>query len=632
MSTISGIFNRNEKPADIQTLKRMMNATVMARVDSRNTVSHGSIALGSLISFFTEEDHFETQPLESSNGDLLLVADVRLNNRSILKNKLNFSAQPLNSIPDSEFILHSYLKWGRDCPLHLEGDFAFAIWDKTQKTLFCARDAFGLRPFYYQLSLKQFVFSSSLNGVLANSEVDTRLNEQQMAHFLLGPIRTADTTFYKDILRLPSAHRIWIDNDRVEIDRYWEPSDQDCIRLSSENDYVDAFKECFNNAVCACMRADRSIIVSLSGGLDSSSVTTVAASHLEALGKRLPTITTFSENNLKKPPRNKDPDERSYVKSLQQYIDNIDCHFIEIFDPKPNWQDLERSFEILAEPHLQSFSTHRGQFTLDLMEELDIRVLLNGLGGNLFVSPGLFGYPAMLARQGRWVKLVQEVVGRKNIYGDSLTSILKSHLIWPFLPQLLQKHHKTSKSFTAINPALIDDLEKNKYFNLPSKTAISILARDYNKAAIYKHKRNGMQSAAEFSAAWGNATGISGRSPMNNRELNAFCMAVPPDQMINNGWDRLLLRKAMQGKLAPDIQWRISRGIAKPELLSWFEAMRPAFQNELLLLEKLPMAQHFLNLPTIRHLLSEPSSELTRQKANICKMAMIAGRFMRRLD
>ena len=126
-----------------------------------------------------------------------------------------------NALTDAEVILQAYEKWGDDCVKHLIGDFAFAIWDDREQRLFCARDHFGVKPFFYTHTADSFNFSSTLNEL----KVSNTLNEIAVGDYLLfGVNQDQSTTIYKDIHRLPPGHTLVVENNQIRIQRYWTPS------------------------------------------------------------------------------------------------------------------------------------------------------------------------------------------------------------------------------------------------------------------------------------------------------------------------------------------------------------------------------------------------------------------------
>ena len=160
-------------------------------------------------------------------------ANARLDARDELIAKLEANGS------DAELILLAYEKWGDDCVKHLIGDFAFAIWDGRKQRYFCARDHFGVKPFYYTHIDNEFAFSTSLNELRLNPRVSNELNEIAVGDYLLfGVNQDLSTTIFKDIHRLPPGHTLTVENGSITKRRYWtlEPSAE--VRFRDPHSYV----------------------------------------------------------------------------------------------------------------------------------------------------------------------------------------------------------------------------------------------------------------------------------------------------------------------------------------------------------------------------------------------------------
>src|SRR6266851_3857225 len=160
--------------------------------------------------------------------------------------------------PDSELILHAYAAWGTPCVERLLGDFAFAIWDARNKQLFCARDHFGIKPFYYAQQGDLFLFSNTLNCVRMHPEVSGELNDAAIGDFLLFGLNCDNaTTSFRDIQRLSPAHSLSISPEGVKIRRYWAPPTDGRIRYSKPEEYVENFQSLLEAAVADRLRTER---------------------------------------------------------------------------------------------------------------------------------------------------------------------------------------------------------------------------------------------------------------------------------------------------------------------------------------------------------------------------------------
>lgn len=200
---------------------------------------------------------------QTVEGNVSLLADARID-----------GCEP--GVDDHEAILRAYQKWGEDCVDHLIGDFAFAIWDKRSRRLFCARDHFGVKPFFFVRTRDSFIFSNALNMLRADPRVSDALNETAVGDYLaFGLNQDLATTTFRDIQRLPPGHKLSLANGSLTIRQYWKPEVKNEIRFRDEQSYVDRFNELFSLAVNDRLRARR-VSISMSGGLDSTSIAVVA--------------------------------------------------------------------------------------------------------------------------------------------------------------------------------------------------------------------------------------------------------------------------------------------------------------------------------------------------------------------
>ena len=177
MSGIVGIFERHGSPVDRSLLEALVDLLAYRGPDGREIWTAGPVGMGHALLRTVRESAGERQPL-SLDGRLWITADARLDRRADLIAEIEGHGPRVPSgAPDSDLILRSYALWGEDCLGHLRGDFAFAIWDAQRRTLFCARDHFGVKPFYYADLGHVFLFSNTLDCLRAHPEVSDELND-----------------------------------------------------------------------------------------------------------------------------------------------------------------------------------------------------------------------------------------------------------------------------------------------------------------------------------------------------------------------------------------------------------------------------------------------------------------------
>ncbi|TKB77984.1 MAG: asparagine synthetase B, partial [Nitrospira sp.] len=318
MSGIVGICYRGKRQVEVRDVENMATALAHRGPHGAGVWANGSVGLGHRRLGTTRESCKETLPLVDPKGDLVITADVRLDNRSELMALLGIDDFTLS---DAALLLLAYKQWGQRCPSMLLGDFAFAIWDSRQQRLFCARDYFGVKPFFYYRSERAFVFASEIKALLRVEEVPRRLNETRVGDYLIGALDDKAMTFYRDIFRLPAGHWLVVAENHHEVQSYWSPDPERELRLGSDEEYAEAFREVFQEAVSCRMRDVSPVGSTLSGGLDSSSISCMARHLLQSEGRG--ELHTFSVLFDEVP----ESDERQYVNSVLQQ-DGFKAHVV----------------------------------------------------------------------------------------------------------------------------------------------------------------------------------------------------------------------------------------------------------------------------------------------------------------
>jgi len=275
LSGIVGILHRDGAPIERALLQSLVDYLAYRGPDARESWMETSIGLGHTLLRTTRESLSERQPT-SLEGRYWITADARLDGRAELLAELDLSEGGVSSsIPDSELILRAYAEWGSACVEHLRGDFSFAIWDARNKQLFCARDQFGIKPFFYASVGSLVVFSNTLDCIRQHPAVSGRLNDLAIADFLLfDMIREPAATSFADIQRLPPAHTLVCERHGISVRRYWVLPVSAPIHHKRSSECLEQFRELLDHAVADRLRTNN-VGVLMSGGLDSP---TVAAS------------------------------------------------------------------------------------------------------------------------------------------------------------------------------------------------------------------------------------------------------------------------------------------------------------------------------------------------------------------
>ena len=207
MSGIFGLFNRNSNTIEKDILQRMLNVMSYWGPDEYGTWTDESITIGHTMLWNTPESKYEHLPLY--NEAYVLAMDARIDNRQELLKELDLPDRPVSQMGDSEFILAAYEKWGENCSKYLLGDFAFVIWDRKKKQLFCSRDHIGVKQFYYYLDNEMFIFSNDIKSLMTFELFPKVINDKAIVNQIVYSHLQSDLyTFYKNVYKLPPAHNL----------------------------------------------------------------------------------------------------------------------------------------------------------------------------------------------------------------------------------------------------------------------------------------------------------------------------------------------------------------------------------------------------------------------------------------
>lgn len=374
MSGIVGIVGLDGTPVEVSTLETLTAQLQFRGPDSRGTWCRANVGFGFTQLKTTDEGATDQQPL-TLDGSTHIVCDARIDGRAQLIDALRTRGREVAPrAPDAALILNAYHAWGTDCIGKLLGDFAFAIWDGARKTLFCARDHFGVKQFFYAIDSETLVFGNTLDVVRSHPAVGTALNDLAIADFLLfGYNQELGTTSFRDVQRLPPAHSLLVSQQQGPcLRRYWTLPTDGAIRYRRQSEYVEHFQEILTTAVRDRLRTDR-VAVSMSGGLDSTSV--AAITHRVASGER-PELSIRLCTNVYD--RLIPDEERLFAGQVAESL-GLPIHF-EVLDDARLYAGWDRPGLELQEP-AENFGAEPLSGALE--EFLgDCRVVLTGFGGD----------------------------------------------------------------------------------------------------------------------------------------------------------------------------------------------------------------------------------------------------------
>jgi len=394
------ILHGDNAPVDRALLQPLTDYLCFRGPDARNTWMDRSIGMGHTLLRTTHESENEQQPLGLEER-FWIVADARLDAREELTAELQRANRDVcSNAPDCELTLHAYAAWGEACIDHLRGDFSFAIWDKERKKLFCARDHFGIKPFYYAQLGEVFLCSNTLNCIRLDPRVTEELNESAVGDFLLFGLNCDNaTTIFRDIQRLPPAHTLTVSLRARQVKRYWAPPTDGCIRYADPREYVENFQSILEKAVADRLRTDRMGIL-LSGGLDSSSVAAVAkgVSTRKSLCCEIRGYTYVYESLIADCEGNYAREIGRFLRIPVKVVAMDDGQLFERWDdPRSSWPEpIDNPFLAIMSDAYRDISSH-------------CRVLFSGEGSDNLMDFQMGPYIGDLRRKGEWRRLATAV-------------------------------------------------------------------------------------------------------------------------------------------------------------------------------------------------------------------------------
>jgi len=561
VSAITGIYFRDDRNVDLSTIDGMNDALAHRGPDGSDTWHNGPVGLGHRMLWTTPESLHEHLPLVSDDRRRALVADARIDNRHELIAALDLA--PAAAPPsDSQLILHAYERWGESCPEHLLGDFAFAVWDDDRHVLFCARDHMGIKPFYYYRSDTLFAFASEMRALFCLPEVPRQPYEVQIARYLAAVQDDRASTFYQDILRLPAAHACVVSKDQTRLRAYWSLDSAREVHFDTDEEYEQAFRAIFAEAVRCRLRSAFPVGCELSGGLDSSSVTCVARDILRQGGARrcggtpsLP-LHTFSVLFDDVP----QCDERTFINAVLDR--DCDPHYVHPDRLGPLTQGVEMLWH--AEEPFGAGNLFLRWACSESAHRVNVRVLLDGEDGDTTVSHGT-GFLVELLCARNWPAVRRELdafaarwrVTRRRVLWDLAalplihdTALERIATVWREARGVQRVPDRSYLRSDFAKRVHLDDAGD------PPALTISQIPR-MARAWHEKELRSAfLQSALETADKAAAAFSLEVRHPFLDRRLVEFCLALPTEQKVQSGWTRSITRRALAGCLPPTVQWR----------------------------------------------------------------------------
>ena len=494
-----------------------------------------------------------------------VAGEARLDNRGELLRALDQGPGERTHITDLALILRAYERWGEDCASRLLGDFAFVVHDDRTRRVFGARDPLGVKPFYYRASAGGLAFATRASAIAEIDEGPLELDEGRIADVCVSALECVDrtSTFYLGVLRLPPGHRLTFEAGRVGVRAYWTPDPSREIRFGSDAAYAEAFREVFTEAVRCRLSGPAASM--LSGGLDSSTIVGFARAIRRADdGPALTTLSAVTD----------DPgcEESRHIRAVLD-LPGLDPIAIRPGDVGAFRDEIDAFVASMEEPF-------DGSMLIPLLSYCAARrrgfdAVLDGVDGDTVAShePNLL---AGLLRSRDWGAAVREARGFARFYDgtydpwSTATRLLAVNALRAVAPGFLLAAARPFRRRRAVRATLAESIIGRDFaerIDAAGRLRALWAHRDRSPARPPRERQAQEIVHPQIAAALERyhrvaaSQGIEARHPFLDRRVVEFCLALPWDQKVRDGWSKWIVRRASAGLLPDGVRWRRGRWV-----------------------------------------------------------------------
>ncbi len=498
------------------------------------------------------------QPMSNETNDIFLVFNGEIFNYLELRDELRAKGHSFRSHTDTEVVIHAYREWGEDCVTRFNGMWAMAIWDQRRREMFCSRDRFGIKPFYYFLDERVFVFASEIKGILPALETRPCADHGVLSDYLMdGTLCRTENTFFKGIRRLSPAHNLIVTASGTRTKQYWNYTTRS--QTYNYTKPVETFRELLMDAVRLRLRSDVPVGVALSGGIDSSSILALAGSLMGANRPKTFTAVFPGESY----------NEYEYARIASEAAGSE--LFCVDYQPGQFMEDLNRVIWSMDYPALEGQVLSRRE--LMRLAGSHVKVVLEGQGADemlagyvaRYFAPYLFDEIAGAGRRQKGLSFreladscreVHRACGRRAYEGLLRHLAPQSVSLRPFR-NLSASSRVCSREFSRLNSGHPEALEKGPF----ADRLTNLLYFDLTKGVL--------PMLLKFGDALSMAFSVESRLPFLDHRLVEFVFSLPAHHKLRGSQPKGILREAMAGLVPEQILRRTDKVGFETPLARW---------------------------------------------------------------
>jgi asparagine synthase (glutamine-hydrolysing) len=553
MCGICGIIDFKGEPINPIRLQKMMVTMKHRGPDDEGVFVEGAVGLGFVRLSIIDLSPAGHQPMVSHDGRFVIVFNGEVYNYIELRDELKKEGYICNTRSDTEVLLMAYDMWGENCLARFNGMWSFVIYDRVERKLFCARDRFGIKPFYYYIDNKELIFGSEIPPILAVLKKARKANEQVICDYLVfNRTDQSENTFFEGIKKLQHGCKFTLDlklavrNDTsIPQVKWYRLSDN----LNKPFHSPEEFYQTLRSSIGLQLRSDVPIGVCLSGGLDSSSIVSILLTDFKKAD--LNTFSAVYGSGLR-------GDERKYLALFRPLLRNM--YFV-----TPTAESLCSDLSAFVKAHGEPVtdSSPYAQFKVMEAAKGKVTVLLDGQGADEMLAGYmyLFGfYFKELICSFRLIDLLKECyyyrVNHRSWYAFKILTYL-------LLPRVLKENFKRTTT-GYINKEFV-----GKYMR--SNVVVSEL---YNSSTLREALVDHFEYKLEHLLKWEDRNSmwfsLESRVPFLDFRLVEQTISLSTNWLIRNGMTKYIMRESMKGILSEDIRCRKDKiGFETPED-DWF--------------------------------------------------------------
>ena len=502
------------------------------------------------------------QPMFNEDKNVILIFNGEIYNYVEIRDELKMKGHKFTSTGDTEVVLKSYLEWGTECFRKFNGMWAISLYDKKLHKTILSRDRYGVKPLFYHKNNNSFIYSSEIKSLLKFPNIAKEPNYEKIFRYVSRHYRYVDIdndTFFKNIIQVPKGCFLEVDNSfNIKITKYWSLQDQITKNNDSDLKVVDDFRNLFIDAVKIRLRSDVEVSCMLSGGLDSTSIASVASKILKK------PLTTFSaitgdEKGVY--------DESDYIKLVAEDI-NATSHYL-IPEPSDMFETINEMLEFHDEP-ICTATWHMGYLISKDIKEKNISVVLNGHGGDELLA-GYWDhyhyYFHTLKKENKLDVLNYEINRWKENHNRNQDELIISE---EYINDLLNDKTSETSKFHDYSNAFNMDFQNNYKLDVKLKDiSDNILTNRLHKELFFETVPSSLRAEDRNTMS----QSIEARSPFLDYRLAEFCYSLPDRFKIREGVGKWLLRESMKGILHEEVRTRKDKAGFKSPTEIWFQTI-----------------------------------------------------------